>query len=341
MSNSAASSSALKHLGPGWFAAVMGWTGLALAWLRAQPLMGDMAGAIALVAGTVAGATFLALGVATVLRMKRHPEAVLADHTHPVRYGFIATLPPSLILMATFAVTVHGPQPWADALWWAGCALQLWVTLWVMSRVWLGNQAGGLQWPGVTPLLIVPAVGNVLAPLGGVALGHEHWAAAQFGVGLLLWPLVLALLVVRIAQTGLWPERLLPGSFVLVAPPAVIGLSALQLGAPLLLGWMCWGMAVFSLLWAGRLTRRIVALPFSVAHWGLSFPLAALAALTLRLATPGSLLAVLGPALLALVSLVLLALSMATWRGLRDGSLLAPEPVAMLAPAAPTPPATP
>ena len=60
----------------------------------------------------------------------------------------------------------------------------------------------------------------------------------------------------------------------------------------------------------------------------MSFPLTAFAALTLRLATPGSLLAVVGPALLALASLVILGLLAGTWRGLRDGSLLAPEPVA-------------
>jgi tellurite resistance protein len=341
MPSAPSSKSRLQYLNPGWFAAVMGWTGLALTWLRAQPLMGDTAGAIGMVAGALATLIFVALAVASLLRLQRHPQAVQADLSHPVRYGFIATVPPSFILLATFAVTLHGPQAWVAAMWWTGCVLQLWVTVWAMSRVWLGNQTGGLQWPGITPLLIVPAVGNVLAPLGGVPLGHADWAAAQFGIGVLLWPLVLALMMVRIAQTGLWPERLLPGSFVLIAPPAVIGLSALQLGAPPTVGWVCWGMAVFCLLWAGRLTRRIVALPFSVAHWNLSFPLAALAALTLRLATPGSLLAVLGPAMLALVSLVLLALSMATWRGLRDGSLLAPEPVAMLTTAAPSPPTAP
>ena len=64
----------------------------------------------------------------------------------------------------------------------------------------------------------------------------------------------------------------------------------------------------------------------------MGFPLAALAALTLRLASPGSLLAVLGPVLLALSTLVILALIAGTLRGLRDGSLLAPEPMANIMP---------
>jgi len=79
--------------------------------------------------------------------------------------------------------------------------------------------------------------------------------------------------------------------------------------------------------------RAIAAMPFGLPHWAMSFPLAALAALTLRLATPGSVLAVLGPALLALASIVIVGLVLGTLRGLRDGSLLAPEPGPVIQPA--------
>jgi tellurite resistance protein len=63
----------------------------------------------------------------------------------------------------------------------------------------------------------------------------------------------------------------------------------------------------------------------------LSFPLAATAGLTLRLAPASGPMALLGTALLAVASLVIAALSLATLRGLRDGSLLKPETVAMAA----------
>ena len=101
------------------------------------------------------------------------------------------------------------------------------------------------------------------------------------------------------------------------------------------MSWALWGMAVFSLAWVGTLGKRIAALPFGLPHWDMGFPLAALAAFTLRLAAPeygAPALAVLGPALLALATLVVLALLLGTVRGLRDGSLLAPEPVAMITP---------
>ena len=333
----------LKHLVPGWYATVMGLTGLALAWHRAAPLMGPMAEAVALVVGGLAALVFAALTVATVLRAQRHPEAWAEDRRHPVRHTFIATLPIAAILLATVAVALFGPTPAGHALWVAGAVGQLWVTLWVLGRWWrpggqpgAGSAAGGgLAWAGVTPALLIPIVGNVLTPLAGVPLGHAEWAAAQFGIGLLFWPVVLVLIVVRIAVQGLWPERLLPAGFILVAPPAVVGLSALQLGAPEVLAWLCWGVALFTLGWVAQLLPRIRHLPFSVAHWGMSFPIAALAALTLRLATPGGLLAVLGPVLLAAASLLVLVLLLSTVRGLRDGSLLQPEPVAVITVAQP------
>ncbi|MBX3603822.1 MAG: C4-dicarboxylate ABC transporter [Piscinibacter sp.] len=321
----------LKHLMPGWFAAVMGWSGLALAWHRAAPSFGDWATGLSLAAAAVALLAFLALGLATLWRWQRHAGAVQEDLRHPVRHAFFAAIPISLLLLATLGLAHFGAAaPGIRALWWTGSLAQFGVTLWVLAR-WLGGTpaagASAWQWPGITPALFIPIVGNVLAPLAGVPLGHAAWASAQFGLGLLFWPLVNVLVIVRIAQAGMLPERLLPTMFIFAAPPAVIGLGALQYGAPAPLAWMLWGMALFMALWAATLGRRIAALPFGVPHWGMSFPLAALAALSLRLAetADGRWLAVPSIALLALASLVIAGLTLATLRGLRAGTLLVPD----------------
>ena len=324
----------LKFMLPGWYALVMGLSGLSLAWHRAVPLMGEMAGAVSMLVGGFAALVFVVLAIATVVRGRRYPEAWAEDRRHPVRHTFIAALPIAVILLATVGVAIAGPQPLLAALWWAGSLAQLFVTWWVLSRWWRPAAQGGLQWAGLTPALFIPIVGNVLVPLAGVPLGHTAWSAAQFGIGVMFWPLVNVLLVVRIAQQGMWPERMLPTTFIFIAPPAVVGLGLLQFGAPVLLGWVLWGMAMFAFVWAGALAPRIAKLPFGLPHWGMSFPLAAMAAFTLRLAEPGTPMVFLGMALLALASIVILGLLMGTVRGLRDGSLLAPEPVAAIQPAA-------
>ena len=323
----------LSYLFPGWYAIVMGLAGLSLAWHCAEPVMGEGAGVAAALIGGLAAAVFVLLAAATVLRGQRYPQAWAKDRKHPVRHTFIAALPTSVLLLATVAVAAGVQGALVLLLWWIGALAQLAVTVWVVARWWQGAQHGGLQWASVTPALLIPIVGNVLVPLAGVPLGQAEWSAAQLGIGLLFWPVVTALLLVRMALQGLWAERLLPANFIVIAPPAVVGLSALQFGAPLLVGWALWGMALFSLLWVAPLAVRIARQPFGLPHWSMSFPLAAFTALTLRLMPTGPL-AMAGVALLAISSLLVAALALATVRGLRQGSLLVPE--AVLIAAAPT-----
>jgi tellurite resistance protein len=231
-------------------------------------------------------------------------------------------------------------------VWWLGSLTQLWATVWVLSR-WIAPAAAAQPgqgpgntglWPAVTPVLLIPVVGNVVAPLAGIPLGMDGWSAAQMGIGVFFWPLVLLLtLVRRIAHSPL-PERVLPAWFITIAPPAVIGLVLVQMQAPLPVVQALWGVGLFFLLWVAPVIKRIVAQPFGVAFWALSFPLAAFTTLTLRLAQlqPDSgwhgMLQNAGVLLLASTSMVVLWLALATVRGLRDGTLLAPEPVASIIP---------
>ena len=322
---------ALKYLAPNWFAIVMSLCGLALAWDRAVPLLGDIAGAGALVVAGVAALVFVALALLSLLRWQHFTEAVAGDLKHPVRHAFFATIPVSVILLATCGVALLGASGWLAALWWLGSLAQFAVTLWVLARWLSADKAQQPGWNALTPALIVPVVGNVLVPLAGVPLGAGGWAAAQFGLGVLLWPVLLTLLIMRIATHGLWPERLLATTFISVAPPAVIGSAALQLGAPTVLAWMCWGVALFFLIWSLQIGRRMLAQPFSVAFWSMGFPLAAFATLSLRLAMQHPSAQTPAMIALALASLVVLLLAVATWKGLQQGTLLEPEPVAVMA----------
>jgi tellurite resistance protein len=321
----------LKFLGAGWFSSVMGLCGLALAWHRAVPLMGEMADAAALVLGGLAALCFVILLGFYLLRRSRHAQAAVEDFRHPVRHPFVATLPISMVLLAAVAVNLFGPKPWFSALWLVGSAWQFAVTLWLLSRWHKGSKDGGLAWAGVTPVLFLPVVGNVLVPLAGVPLGFEALSLAQFGIGLFFWPLVMLLLFVRIAVQGMWPERLMASTFITVAPPAAVGLALLQWGAPAALAWMAWGVALFFLFWSAQVFRRVLAQPFSMAFWGMSFPLTAFCALTLRLGQgEPAWFGALGMLLLALSTLVVAALALATYKGLRASTLLVPEQIALL-----------
>lgn len=321
---------ALKFLAPNWFAIVIGLAALALAWAQAAPVLGEAAGALALALGALAALALLALLALSWLRWQRHPEAVAADARHPLRHAWAAAIPMALTLPASAAAHLLGSAGWIAALWWLGSALQLAATVWMLSR-WFGAAKGGQPgWAGITPLLLAPAAGHVLAPLAGPALGAPMWAAAQFGMGLLLWLLLLGLLLARLLAQGLWPDRLLPANFITVAPPALAGSGVLQLGGPPALAWMCWGVALLFVLWCLPLLKRTAAQPFAINFWALGWPLALFAALSLRLTQHAGMPEALAMMALALATLAVLLLGLATYKGLRNASLLAPEPVAQL-----------
>ena len=324
--------SLLEHLTPTWFVLVLGWCGLSQAWLRATDILGEQALGLGLVAAIFGVVIFVLLCLACVVRLNAHPDAVMADMRHPVRHAFMAGLPISLILIANIGVqlfdhTSRTIDTGLTFIWCVGAVLEAAATLWVVAK-WLKTpDQGGIQWATFTPIFFIPVVGNVLTPLAGVPLGLEAWAMAQFGVGALLWLVLLVLFFVRLAQIGPLPARLAPSLFIMIVPPSIIGSVLLQLHAPSAMVWIFWGIAAFFLALASTQLQTIREQPFSMAHWGMSFPMGAFTALTLRLAhePSGTWLTLPATLLLAVTSLLILGLTFGTWRGLRQGQLLVAE----------------
>jgi len=330
------SATPLKYLHPGWFSLVMGLTGLALAWHAAGHWLGEWAQGASLVLGVLAAAVFGVLLVGSAVRAQRHPPAWAEDLRHPVRHAFVAALPVSALLLATWMQAMELWRDGAHGLWWLGALGQLAVTVWVLGR-WLAPTAAHAPdaqslWNGITPVLYIPVVGNVVAPLAGVGFGHNVWSAVHLGIGVFFWPVVFVLLVARCLAHGPIPLRLHPTWFITLAPASVVGLCLLRYGAAPLVAVAVWGVGLFTLLWVGTQARRFFAQPFGVPFWSVSFPLAAFTTLTVRLAEALALppLRMVALALLALTSVVIAALLLATVKGLREGTLLAPEPVAPL-----------
>jgi len=328
--------SSLQHLNFPWFAMVMGLCGLSLAWMRAAPHEA-LAVQVSAAVGVLAAVVLAALLLGTLWRVVCWPAAVLDDVRHPMRHVFVAALPSSLVLIATVA-TAHGLiSPWIEGLWMLGSATLLLVTVSVVQRWFQPGMTAANFWSVMTPALFIPVVGNVLPALAGVSLGHPLWAAAQYGLAAVLWPVALSLVLVRIGMVGLWPQRLLPATFITIAPPSVLALSGMQLGAADVLVHMLWGVALFFTLVSMTVLKRCLAQPFGMPFWGMSFPLAASAALSLQLAPAGAGASAAAMAWLWGVSVVIAGLVYATVRGLWRGQLLQLEPVA--APAASVSPA--
>lgn len=323
----------LRHFGAVWFVPPLALAALAHAWSAAEPGFGEIAGNVALVLGVLAALALLAVAAAWLMRWQRHPKECLDEWQHPWRVAFFSALPMAVLVLCALAVQRLDATGWPLALVWALAAAAQFAMPVLLLRRWLfASAAHPIGWSAVMPHGLLAVAGQMLAPWGGLALVGPEWPAAQWAVGMLGWVLALVLLLARSVGHGAPADRHAAPWFTLVAPPSVAGIGWLARGGSTPVAWGFWGIALLFLLVASGKGRTLRTQPFAVGHWAAGFPLAVFAGLSLQLAdAQGGVVLQIAALVLALASLVIAALLLATWRGLRDGSLFAPEPVAMIA----------
>jgi tellurite resistance protein len=311
--------SRLAHLPIALFAAPMGLGGAGLAWREA---------ALGLGAPALPGETLLALAIlvhAALLllhlgRALRHPAALAADLMHPIRAAFAGAVSIGFMIEAT-ALLPYLPGL-AEVLWLIGIAWHLGVGCWLVRRL--------LQSPGDTvvlsPPLMIPLVGHVIAPIAGVPLGHAALSWALFGIGTMLWLMLQPLILHRVVAGPPMPGPLRPTLGIFLAPPAVAALALLALQhAPGPAVLACYGGAALVAAVLLSLAPGFARLPFAVSWWAWTFPSAAFATATAALARHGVMPA--APAWLALLlcTAILGLVAWRSWRALLAGSLLRAE----------------
>lgn len=292
----------LRHLPVTLFASVMGLTGLALAWRAAEHVLGfplALSGLLSLISSLV----FLALCVAYGTKFKRYADAVHDEFGHPIKLNFFPAISISLALLGT--ALQDSATGLATILWWLGAALNLIFTLHVMSQ-WLLSRRFDVEHIG--PVWFIPVVGNIVMPIGGVALASIELSWFFFSVGLVHWLVLLTLIFKRKIFHSSLPPKLIPTLFILIAPPAVGFIAYLQLVGELdAFARLLYYSALFTallLLWNLKIFLR---LPFFLSWWAYSFPTAAftVASILMYQHTEIAFFAALGYLLLVLVSVLI------------------------------------
>lgn len=298
----------LEHFPIAWFAMLMGICGLAIAWRHAEEALrlAFHPSPGLLVLSTL---TFIALAAAYGAKALRFRAAVIAEWTHPVRMHFVPTLSIGLILLSIAWLPVSAP--YSQLLWIIGTTLHLLLTLYVTTR-WL--QHGEFEILHLNPAWFIPVVGNVLVPIAGVEHAPAEVSWFFFSIGLLFWPLLLAIIFYRVVFHGSLPARLVPTLFILIAPPAVGFLAYVRLtGQVDAFAHVLYNSALFFTLLLFFQVRWFARLQFFLSWWAYSFPLAAVTTATLVMfqGTGSALYLRLSGILLGISSVVIAALA---WR---------------------------
>lgn len=310
----------LQGLHPGWFGAVMG-TAVVGAIAYANPGGREPTRVLAHGVGVafvwLAVALAVVLSVAYVARWARHPGASIADLRHPVLGALYGTVPGGLLVLA---VAINSVKPSLGlstsvvvgtiaVLDVVGTVLGFALSITFAYLLFTGDISapqvnGGWFIPPVVtiviPVALDPLVPHVSEPTARllVFLGY-----AFFGMGLLLFLLVMSLLHDRLVLHPLPGAPMAPSLWIGLGPVGVGALALLNLAATMrpLLGSSAAALQTISLLAATALWGfgawwlsaavvllvhylRRAPLPYGPGWWAFTFPLGAFTLATLTLA---------------------------------------------------------
>jgi tellurite resistance protein len=268
----------LTRITPNFFSVPFGLAGLGIVWRVMAQFDGSPGG--------VSDALFLAAAVAWLLvaagtagRLARSPRAVLEELRDPALSPFW-----SLMFVVGMLLAI-GLQPHAYA-----AAKDLFVAFLVATGLfggWVTGQciAGDLDVHELHPGYFLPTVaGGFIGAEGAAGFGMQGVGWMSFGIAMVCWLMLGALILGRLMFVGMPPAAVLPTLAIELAPPAVGGSAyfALHGTVPDGLAYALAGYAALMILVQLRLTPIYVRLAFAPGFWAFTFPWTAAAVLGLR-----------------------------------------------------------
>lgn len=295
----------LAHLGPNWYASIMG-TGIVANAAVTLPVQFAGLRAAATVVWMLASILLVALTLAWAAHWARHPRTARGHAGNPVMAQFYGA-PPMALLTVGAGTLLLGRDVFGESLavhidWvlWtvgtiAGLASAVAIPFLMFTRHELRSDStfGGWLMP-VVPPMVSAATGALLVPYaaqGQARLTLLLACYAMFGLSLIASMIVTTLIWYRLAMHKLGPAATVPTLWIVLgwlgqsitAVNLLGGVAHLALPAPYATAFEVFGLVYgvpvfgFTLLWialAAAVTIRTARehLPFSLTWWSFTFP---------------------------------------------------------------------
>jgi len=255
------------------FGSVMGLSGLTLGLQHAQ-WINHLSPIYALGMTIFTSLIFMSIALTYLIKSFKFPFAMKQEMEHPVAGNFFAAFSISLLLLSIIYKDIT-PQP-AAFLWYLGASLQLLLTIKLLNA-WIHQE----KWKIIhmNPAWFIPIVGNIIIPLGAPTFADMETGWFFFSVGFVFWIILQAIMMYRLFFHPPMAQILEPTLFIFIAPPAMGFMSYLVLNGGVLDNFarILFYTALFFALLLFSQTPRFIKVPFSVAWWAYTFPIAAIA----------------------------------------------------------------
>lgn len=315
----------LATVPPTFFGAIMGITGLGLAWRRAEDIIQwpSWPGDLILLIGA---AILLLMLPAYGLKYIYHKEAVLRDLAHPVKGPFLGGMPLAILLQVP---ALHPIWPeFAIYLWLFGATFSLAINLYIFSRWFL--LANDIK--DYNAIWLIPGVGSFIVALTGVPIGYLELCWFFFSLGLVFWLFLSAILIHRYMFYPKHVDPLVPSYFLPIVPPGLISMiyPLLVVGDLAPFTRVIYYFALFLLIFNLAMFKIFARLKFSMGWWAYTFPLDTITSATLVFAASAGLapLGIFGKVLLVVSTFVIFGILLRTLFEIAQGRVFVPDPPA-------------
>ena len=351
----------LGHIGPNWFASVMG-TGIVAN--AGATLPADLPGMHLFTRVVWVAAAVLLTGLVVVVggHWLRNPTVARSHARNPQMAHFYGAAPMALLTVGTGAVLVGGEVIGERAaitlawlLWTAGTAGGLFTAVSIPYLMFTQHDVepdaafGGWLMP-IVPPMVAAATGAFLIPHAREGVWRQtllYGCWAMFGLSLLAAFIIISMIWSRLALYGTSGTARVPTLWIVLGPlgqsitaAGLLGREAASAVEPSIAGAMSsfailygvpvWGFAVLWIALASGLTLRTLrrGMPFALTWWSLTFPVGTFVTGTTQLAAHTGLPAFRVAAVIAYAALLCtwLLVGIRTARGTARGTLLKPPP---------------
>jgi tellurite resistance protein len=254
-----------------FYSMVMAFTGCSIGVQKAIMIF-SFPNIIAFIALTISTALFIFITAIYLKKILQHPDSVRKEFNSPIKINFFPTFSISLLLLSIGFLPVIVVV--SKYLWIIGTFFHFIFTL-VIINTWMHQDKFKIT--HMNPSWFIPAVGNILIPIAGVAHAPSDISWFFFSCGLFFWVILMVIVFYRVIFHEPIAEKLLPTLFILIAPPAIGFISYYKLsgdvggfGKSLYFFSLFLTILLFSQL---RIFRRI---KFFLSYWAYVFPLAAM-----------------------------------------------------------------
>lgn len=272
--------SSVKHLPVNLFGAVMGLSGLSLAWRGAHLLFG-VDPVIAQVVGVIAIVIFLMLSVGYAAKWLCYPAAVKAEFMHPIAGNFFGTVTIAILLLSSIVGEYSALL--GQIVWTIGTVLTIALTFVIAGRLFRGKEDPA----HAAPAWLIPGVATLdIAVAGGtmpMAWAHEV-TIFSIAVGTMMALVFFTMIFSRVVHHDPLPTGMVPSLIIMIAPFEVGFLAYVNVTqhVDMFAGLLFYfGLFLFIAL-SFKVFRR--SIPFAASWWAISFPMAALVNAALKYA---------------------------------------------------------